>query len=704
MIKYREDQIDIINYDSKKMAIQAVPGAGKTFIITNLVSKLIKEKKINSSKVLIVTYMNSGVNNFKNRIKVLLDDKKLNKTYDVMTIHSLAVKIIKEKPEILMLNEDFLILDDLQKNIILGKLINDYKEKNERVFEFFIKEIKNEEMKYIAYYQWNEDFFDLILSSISKLKYKDISSSKLEELLGKNYNGLLRIVLSIYKEYEQILKNQGFLDFDDILILAYKALLQDESLRNTFKDRYEYIFEDECQDSNEIQGKIIKLISNGNLVRVGDVNQSITGTFSMSDPRNFKDFMKEADYLYKMDMSNRSSKDILELANYLVNDICKNSDAFEKIVVKTVPEGYKPNPSPEKYQIYFNQSLLFEEEIENIIKTIKKIKTYHEDKSIGILVPFNRDIESVTKALQKEELEYEELGVNSFYKRKSIIYLSIIIDFLIHCDDVDKLILVLDEVLLDLENKNDVLEKLKDYTTEEIIYGNFYDERLDKAIKTIRDILDFPVVNVEKLILHIKNKLNLEKEDNAILDYLAFYFKYMLEEDVNLIKLYELISDTKNRSFSRVIETFYESEGYEVKEGVISVCNYHKSKGLEWDCVFLVGMNNFNFPDMFTKKISSEKWYLKDKYKNPTAVIKYEMDRVIDNKNISLDLYFYQDKKDIINEKLRLLYVGITRAKEMIVFSFSKYKSKEDIENKRKPNEISKYMICLLEKMKENRR
>ena len=178
----------------------------------------------------------------------------------------------------------------------------------------------------------------------------------------------------------------------------------------------------------------------------------------------------------------------------------------------------------------------------------------------------------------------------------------------------------------------------------------------------------------------------------------------MLAEDVNLIKLYELISDTKNRSFSRVIETFYESEGYEVKEGVITVCNYHKSKGLEWDCVFLVGMNNFNFPDMFTKKISSEKWYLKDKYKNPTAVIKYEMDRVIDNKNISLDSYFYQDKKDIINEKLRLLYVGVTRAKEMIVFSFSKYKSKEDIENKRKPNEISKYMICLLEKMKENRR
>ena len=151
----------------------------------------------------------------------------------------------------------------------------------------------------------------------------------------------------------------GLLDYDDILILAYKALSSDEALKIKFQNRYSYIFEDECQDSNELQGKIIKLIAenNNNLVRVGDVNQSINGTFSSSDPKYFKEFMEEADNCYKMDMSNRSSKDIIELANELVNFVtdefyleeCRN--ALEKLEVRIVPEGkgYKENPKPDKY-------------------------------------------------------------------------------------------------------------------------------------------------------------------------------------------------------------------------------------------------------------------------------------------------------------------------------------------------------------------
>lgn len=116
-INYREDQIPIINYDNGTMAVPAVPGAGKTFIITNLVAKLLLEQKHKSGKILILTYMNSAVNNFKGRIRKILEENKIDDTnsYEVMTIHSLAVKIIKEKPEVVMLSEDFNIADDLQK-------------------------------------------------------------------------------------------------------------------------------------------------------------------------------------------------------------------------------------------------------------------------------------------------------------------------------------------------------------------------------------------------------------------------------------------------------------------------------------------------------------------------------------------------------------------------------------------------------------
>ena len=144
-INYREDQLPIIQYENGKMAVPAVPGAGKTFIVTNLVAKLLEEKRQGKGKILILTYMNSAVNNFKIRIKKILEEKNIDEknSYEVMTIHSLAVKIIKEKPEIVMLNEDFNIADDLQKTMILNECINNFKiNGGEKAFRFFLKEQK----------------------------------------------------------------------------------------------------------------------------------------------------------------------------------------------------------------------------------------------------------------------------------------------------------------------------------------------------------------------------------------------------------------------------------------------------------------------------------------------------------------------------------------------------------------------------------
>ncbi len=194
------------------------------------------------------------------------------------------------------------------------------------------------------------------------------------------------IVAPIYEMYCKRLKFHGLLDFDDLLINAHKIVRDDDAVREKLNKKYKYIFEDECQDSNEIQGKIIKLIGgdnpnivrvgdinqsisgtfsesniikliggdNPNIVRVGDINQSISGTFSESNPKFFREFIESADCCHRMYMSNRSSKDILELANLLV-DYTKNSlpeiecrDALEDMKIKTVEKGkgYKENPEP----------------------------------------------------------------------------------------------------------------------------------------------------------------------------------------------------------------------------------------------------------------------------------------------------------------------------------------------------------------------
>ena len=730
-INYREDQIPIINYTSGTMAVPAVPGAGKTFIVTNLVAKLLEENLNDKGKILILTYMNSAVNNFKGRIKKILQDNEIKEenSYEVMTIHSLAVKIIKEKPEIIMLNEEFNIADDLQKSIILTECINKYRiNGGERIFNFFLKEQKSERWRDISLENWDRGFYDLIGKAISELKYKDITPDKLEDNISSDYKGMLRIVLPIYKEYDRKLKQQGMLDYDDILVLGYKALTIDEDLKSKFQNKYKYIFEDECQDSNEIQGKIIKLIceKNNNLVRVGDINQSITGTFSSADPKYFKEFIENADYCYRMDMSNRSSKDILDLANELVVYVTKDFDqiecreALEDMKVRTVPKnkGYKENPEPSTYNINAIKYETWKDEISKTIRFTKNIKKKYPDKSIGILVPFNDHVIQVGRELEKEGLEFEELGPNSSNKRKTLNSIAYIIDFILSCDDINKLITVLDKVFIHTDNnqgKKDFIEMLKNYTTEELIYNKDIQNNLiidldsdvykgfKYGVNAIKEILEYPIVRLDTFILFIGEKLKLENEDSAIVHYVSFYVKFLVSENMymKLQDVYDIIVDTKNKVFFHIIEVVYEINGYEPTPGSITLCNYHKSKGLEWDCVFLLGLTDFNFPDNINQKFQCDKWYLKEKYKNPEAIIKKEIDSIVYGYN-GIN-YEYQTKIDVINEKIRLLYVGITRAKEMLIMSFSDYKDENDVGNIKKKQNPCIYLLRLSQHINQKR-
>ena len=726
-INYRQDQIQIMEYKGGTMAVPAVPGAGKTFIVTNLVAKLLRDGKHEKSKILILTYMNSAVNNFKGRIKKILIENEIKEenSYEVMTIHSLAVKIIKEKPEVVMLDEEFSIADDYQKNIILNECIQNYRRNGgEKIFQWFLKEQKDNKWREKMLDAWENGFYDLVGNSISELKYKEISPKNLEEKIDSSYKGILRIILQIYIEYEKKLKYHGLLDYDDILILAYKALILDDDLRSKFQKRYKFIFEDECQDSNEIQGKIIKLIcgENNNLVRVGDINQSITGTFSSSDPKYFKDFIKDADNCYRMDMSNRSSKDILELTNkfvkYITNELNQKEcrDALEDMEIKTVPcgMGYKENPKPDIYSINTKRYKTWNEEIEKTVAYAKAIKNKYPNKSIGILVPLNTQITEVSKELIEQNLEFEELGPNSLNKRKILNNIAYIIDFILNCDDIEKLIITLDNVFIKYDNetkKIDLMNLLKKYNTEDILYNfdNIEDFKLNDdsklyssfsyGIKSLREILEYPLSRLDLLILFIGERLNLEIADKALVEYISFYTKYICLENINinLRDIYEILNNIKNKVFNHIIEVVYEMNGYEPKPGSITICNYHKSKGMEWDCVFLLGLVEYNFPDNINQKFQCDKWYLKDKYKNPVAVVKSEIDKILGNE-LETD-YFNNTKLELVNEKIRLLYVGITRAKEMLILSCSVYKDENDIGKRNKEqksclyiNELERYI------------
>lgn len=770
-ITYREDQAPIMEYKSGTMAVPAVPGAGKTFIVTRLVTELLENNINGKEKILILTYMNSAVNNFKGRIKKLLNEKygedveieenlseeeineikrknkdtlrRLNNSYEVMTIHSLATKIIKENPESAMLNEEFMIADDAQRSIILNECIESYlsTEKGKKYFYYFINYEKakdkktkkiNEEKARGFEETWKQGFFDLVTRSISKLKYNGITPDILNERVNENgYKGIMVIVAPIYELYCKRLKFHGLLDFDDLLINAHKIVRDDDAVREKLNKKYKYIFEDECQDSNEIQGKIIKLIGgdNPNIVRVGDINQSISGTFSESNPKFFREFIENADCCHRMYMSNRSSKDILELANLLV-DYTKNSlpeiecrDALEDMKIKTVEKGkgYKENPEPKSYTI--NTKWLgtgsFDEEIRETVRFVEGIKRKYPDKSIGILAPYNNDCNKIAAELKRHDLQFENLSSSSEKMRKVIDDIANILDFTVDNDNIDKLMDVIGTTFIKEESeegKADFLNIFKKFTTDELIYK--FDEldlgivddsssmfaKFKNALEKIQEIMDYSWNRADLLVLFIRDRLDITEEEMAIAEYVAFYVKYLKREDkdVDFEYIVNVIKDRGNSSFRHILDITGNINGYEPTPGSVTVCTNHKSKGMEWDCVFMLKCTKYQFPSDLEFKLPCQKYFLKEKYSNPEALVASEIEKLtngLERTNFDIEL-----KLDQIREKIRLFYVSVTRAKEMLIISASVFNNDEDKKKKYPLKQEKSEYFKLMENQVQKRR
>ena len=298
----------------------------------------------------------------------------------------------------------------------------------------------------------------------------------------------------------------------------------------------------------------------------------------------------------------------------------------------------------------------FEDEVNKTVKFVKGLKAKYPNKSIGILVPYNSQLSQVSKVLEQEGLEFEELGPNSKNKRKIIDNIAKIIDFILEPDDIEKLITVLSDVFIKTDNKegkSDFLNILRQYTTEEILYSDIKDKPLiidykcdmyitfKVGLNYLVEILEHSTTKIDELILFIKERLDLKDEEKSLVDYVAFYVRYLINEmpNITLREILDILYDSRNKVFNYMIDVVYEINGYEPEPGSITVCNYHKSKGMEWDQVFLLQLNKFHFPDNINQKFQCDKWYLKDKYKNTEALIYNQIDLLVHGKIDTKSLY-----------------------------------------------------------------
>ncbi|HHV29262.1 MAG TPA: ATP-dependent helicase [Clostridium sp.] len=710
----RKGQKELVErYRGGKCAIPAIPGGGKTHCLSLWAVEMISNGYHKPGKILIVTYMNSAVNNFKQRISAELQKRGINgsKDYFVSTIHGLCLQIIKEKPDLIIANEEFEIIDEVSKIHLISSAIDEWKRYNEREFQLYLDmdNLSSGKMGDI-YKNWQDKLCRIMLSAISDFKVKGITPYEAKEKcksLGKD--SILSWASDIFEIYDRRLKIGGFLDFDDMLYNAKKMLETDEHLLEKYRKKYSFVCEDEAQDSNYIQNEILTLIANGNLLRVGDSNQAICGSFSSSDFTLFKGFCDAPDTMvYSITQSSRNTRDIIDLANYFVRYVRENhpvpqcrDSLLPQYIEPVAEDDPRPNPVIDEYGIKAAVFESWEEEARGVVTQAMHMIKKHPDKTIAILVPSAWKMSLVINILESRKAPFEQLDNTSGERNGTLKKLGRIIDFLAVPEDGEKFSNMINECILtgtydspDFADSEDEVKTvgqreilsgfLKKYPVEKLLYpvggiieiadvpqellqANIWKDFVD-CLDMVRELLEFPNTIVEKLILFISEKLRFDREERAIAQKVAGDVRYLMNQNPRwrLSDLALELLSPKNM-FNYFAGIVWDLKGFEPQPGVITVATYHKSKGLEWDIVFLTGLNNADFPVLLEDKFMGEFWFLKEQYKNPQAIIKSEMAKVFEGK-IGRDSIL-ESKLETISEKARLLYVGITRAKEYLFLS-----------------------------------
>ena len=622
----RDDQKPVLEYKKGKMGIMAVPGAGKTTILLALVSELINSG-VCAENIFVLTYMESAAKNFKERIKSHLNNS--SQLPNISTIHGLALRIIKENGNYTKvgLDENFEICDDNTKERILKEI-------------FYKLKIQ-------------EDKYDNFLRSISIVK---LSENK-KELYSKYQD--IQEFYNFYKEYNITLKKLNLIDYDDMLSYALLLLKNNKEIAQYYQDLCEYIIEDEAQDSTEIQQSLIKLLSakHKNIIRCGDINQSITSTFTNSNLESFKEFIK-VNKKIEMVSSQRCAKPIYSLANKMIQKALSsesNKKAFYPIEMISTQNNPKIEIEPEL--LYFEKEI---EEKEFILNKIRQIKKENPQITIAILLRLNSQVNDYNEFLNSNNISTairtDCLAEKKIYK---FIYSVLkIISNPINNKEIEKLaILYAENKYKNDSNKKELIKEYFNNLKQPFIRSDIDEIEEEILIQLYLDVdywLNSSDISIEEIALKagiFYSKDYTDKSNTYLISTFIKHLKINNETNEELIKKLEYYSKKSTRAYK-----FFEEEN-KSEEPTINIRTMHKSKGDEFDIVFIPQLTEENYP---TNKIDI-------KLKSGGHFVETIKSNIQNCKIKTPD----ELKEELIEETLRLLYVGITRAKKGLILTYS---------------------------------
>lgn len=618
-----QQQKAVIDSYDKDTLLLAGPGSGKTSVITHRVGYIIEELQVDPSQLMLLTFTNKAATEMKERIE------KLNINTQGLwagTFHSICVRILKKFGSDIGLS-DFTIIDTSDTKKVMSEAMAN-----------LLVDVDKYTVKHY-------------LSRVSSHKNNFISPTDLLQRASEEKDVNQRQEALVYKEYQNMCWSRKYLDFDDILI--YTIVLLQKSLRTQqwFHQNIKYLLCDESQDSNECQIMILQLLKgpDTNVFCVGDPDQSIYG-FRNAKPKSFIDFDKifPNSKVLRLERNYRSTKKIVQASNDVIQN---NSQRLKKTVFTNNPEGER---------VTFKISPTGEDEALYIGKEIKHLHDYKgkDYKDFAVLYRTNSQSRSIEDVMLKLGIPYHITGNVGFYNRYEIKDLMAYLRLKNNPkDEIAFSRVLMSQKGLGAKTAAEIISSARanNLTFVDILPMVTQPKKIIPSLRNIEDMLNFDDSNI---FLFLENVV---KQSEIIEKYTSEGTDEAYGRIENINELLTIAKEHQNMT----LEDFVEMIALSSKETAldnpdsVSLMTIHSAKGLEFDTVFVAGVEENILPHVNSK-----------------------------------------GNQRSLEEERRLMYVAMTRAKKDLYLTASKtrttYNSVSRNAVSRFVEEISKFHILTI--------
>jgi len=584
--------------------VLAGAGSGKTSVLTNRVAYLINEMNVSPYNILAITFTNKAANEMKERIAALVD-------YDisrmaVSTFHSMCARFLRHDAELLGYMNNFTIYDSDDSTALIKKIMGEY---DHGLGNLTPRNVKN------------------LISTVKNSGGHADPESVIKEISEHFSEELVRI----YRAYNDALKHENAMDFDDLLLNMVRVLQENREAREYYTDRFQYILVDEYQDTNSVQYELVRILAekHKNLFVVGDDDQSIYA-WRGADVRNIFNFEKDFEnaQVIKLEQNYRSHQQILDAANAVIRmaDFRKEKNPWS---------ARKDGPKPKRYTAY-NEYAEGEYIAREIAALVRQGRQY---KDMAVLYRTHTQARVLEEKMRMYGVPYRVYGGLSFYARKEI---KDIVAYLTLLENP-----LADTAFLRIVNtpKRGIgaatLTKLAEFAALQGLSLLEAAENADAFMKGGRSKFA-PILDVMHDLAKQAEGMTVGEIVELVFERTGYHAMLILEDEptteAKIENVQELINSAhvydkqaEEPSLEEYLSTVSLITDMDTmdEEGGVTLMTLHGSKGLEYDTVFMAGMEENLFPSR--RSVEEGK----------------------------------------LDEERRLCYVGMTRAKELLYLTSS---------------------------------